>query len=255
MISSLSKFALSTGAAVGALLALANTASAFSFTTNFTGNSPKGDIFLESIQIGSTIIDKSVLSYVSAANIVYNDPYTGGNSGAASADIGDNATTGVKVEDPSNGDIVTNLGNNNLNNIIDGEDKGSFVIDLTFSKAFNNLFFWERGMNSRLGVQFLDDLGNVIAGTVLDSSTWDYAGYSIDTKEITGAQKVGSYGLNLADLGISGRATTVRLYSEKAFNGPDFKVVGATVPEPGTVIGLSALAGAFFVSRRRKADA
>ncbi|NER08106.1 MAG: PEP-CTERM sorting domain-containing protein, partial [Okeania sp. SIO3C4] len=140
--------ALITGIAAGTLLAIAGSAQAFSFKTNdFDGtNKPdaKGDIFLESVTIDDEVVTE--FSFIEAVFIQSNDEHTGGNTGAASADIGDNATTGVKVEDAQNEDILLNLSTSNLNNIVDTEDKGSFEIDLAFGKAIDNLMIWERGM-------------------------------------------------------------------------------------------------------------
>ncbi len=229
-------------------------AQAFNFTTNLApgSNDPRGDIFLQSVTLGdgTTVSNFSV---VNRATIIHNDEWTGGNTGAASSDRGDNAS-GVKLEAATNASIAASLGNLNLNNIIDTEDTGSFKINVSFERAVSSLFFWERGMNSKLGVQALDSSGNLIGRFLtLDSRTWQYAGFSIDTTEISGAQRVGSLGVSLADLGVSGPIQSIQLTSSRSFNGPDFKVVGATaaVPEPTTMAGL-ALAGAGMAALRRR---
>lgn len=249
MFSFPSKIVLSAGTAAGCLLAFASTAHAFTFKTYFDGNPPEGDIFLESVEIGKTLIND--FAFVQGATVNANDPYTGGNTGGGSADIGDGTTTGDVVEAPTPANIVANLGNNNLNNIIDTEEEGAFEFTLTFDRGFNNLLFWERGQNSDLGVR-IDGQEFIITRDLFQAND---AGYAIDTQEIGQPQKVGSYGLNLADFGISGRYTgPVTLFSNGgAFNGPDFKVVGATVPEPATILGLAAVSGALLISRRRKA--
>lgn len=228
-------------------------AQAFSFTTNLApgSTSPKGDIFLQSVTIGNETV--SNFSLVKTANILANDLWNGGNTGAASSDRGDNAT-GVKTEKATNESVVASLGNKNLNNIIDTEDSGSFKMNLTFESAVNNLLFWERGMNSSIGVQAIDSAGNLIGNYLkLDSRTWQYAGFNIDTTEIGDAQRVGSLGVSLADLGVSGPIAGIQLRSESSFNGPDFKVVGtsAAVPEPTTMAGL-AIAGAGMAAARRR---
>ena len=234
----------------------ATSAQAFTFQTNLAPGSsdPKGNIWLESVTLNDDTVF-SDFSFVSGAQIVHNDLYTGGNTGAASSDRGDEAD-GVKLEKATNESIVQSLGNNNLNNIIDGEDQGSFVINVSFEKAVSSLFFWERGMNSRLGVQALDTAGNLIGNFLtLDSRTWKAAGFSIDTTEIGGAQRVGSLGVSLADLGVTGPISAIQLTSRSNFNGPDFKVIGGAapqaVPEPTTMAGL-ALAGAGFAAARRR---
>jgi hypothetical protein len=228
----------------------------------------KGDIFLDYVKVlndeGSIAEIVSNFSYISSTNIVANDKFTGGNTGAASADIGDQATTGVKVENATEAAIATNLGTNNLNNIVDTEDSGSFQIDLHFEKLIDNLLIWERGQNSKLGVQALDSAGNLIGEKlILNSQNWDYAGFEIDTKEIGSAQKVGSLGINIfEDLGIEGGTSSVRFFSESSFNGPDWKFVGtdakrgqdpADVPEPAFVLGLGIFGSLLMLKKRTQA--
>jgi len=263
------KTMLAAGALAFGLIASAEAAHAFSFVTNDFDENPltsadaKNDIFLESVTVldddGNPVEVITEFSYITSAEIVYNDEYTGGNSGAASADIGDNATTGVKVEGASAEDLALNLGNNNLNNIVDTEDKGAFTINLNFDYAIDNLLVWERGMNSDLQVQALDEYGNLIGDALLiTDDMWDSAGYRIDTQEIGGSQAVGSYGINIEeDLGVAaGSISSLQFYSEAGFNGPDWKFVGtkdernASVPEPGLLLGLGVM-GAAVVSRRR----
>ncbi len=260
MAFNLSQLATAAGVTVGSIVMLSGSAQAFSFATNYTGTAPQGDIFLDSIEKeDGTIIQD--FSYVTGANIIENDEFTGGNSGAASADIGDDATTGTSREKATAADIVTNLGNNNLNNIIDTEDSGSFEIDLSFGSAIDNLLIWERGENSKLGIQAVDNNGGLIGERlVLDSSTWNYADFDIDTQEIGSAQRVASIGVNVAeDLGVDGSVSTVRFFSESGFNGPDWKIIGTdhsrSVPEPSAAIGLGLLGGLGFLAKRKKSQA
>jgi hypothetical protein len=225
----------------------------FSFSTNFTGSNPKGDIWLNSVTVGSNTY--SSFNLVSGANIISNDVWTGGNTGAASTDKGLNATSPFAPnENPTGGEIAAYLGNLNLNNIIDTEDKGNFVIELLFNRKSDRFFFWERGMNSQLFVEALDDLGNVLSSYLMDSSTFNSAGFAIHTMEPNNLQAVGAQGLSLNG------ATSNRLRltaSGAAFNGPDFKVVAvASVPEPATIAGTVLAAGAAVAARRkRKAQA
>ena len=265
--------------AAASLAIIAAPADAFTFTTNFEGEDPKGDIWLQSIELeDGTIIEE--FSFISSARIVANDEYTGGNSGAASADIGDNATTGIKVEDAAPEDLVENLNNNNLNNIIDTEDRGAFQLDFFFDGDIDNLLVWERGRNSALAVQALDVNGELVGDRVVvdfrQLNGGDYsAGYSIDTQEIGGSQPVGAFGLTMADLlGPDLTATAIdgfRFFSDgSSFNGPDWKIAGTKadreggpeviilpnedpteVPEPGTILGLMAIGGVIAASRRR----
>ena len=153
------------------------------------------------------------------------------------------------------------MNNLNLNNIIDTEDKGNFILDLQFEQAVDNIFLWERGMNSRLDIQALDANGNEIGNlmNLASSKTWDDAGFDINTAEIGRAQNVGSIGVSLMDLGIEdGYISALRVTSKgKAYNGPDFKVLGsvAEVPEPSALLGLGAVVAGMLASKRKKEQA
>ncbi|MEO0540597.1 MAG: exosortase-dependent surface protein XDP2 [Cyanobacteria bacterium P01_A01_bin.105] len=238
-------------------------AQAFTFETNYdaalTGaDQAKGDILLESVKLedGTVLSD---FTLVTDARIKYNDVFVGDNSGAASSDIGDLATTGVQVEDAGPADIVNVLNNNNLNNIIDTEDAGTAEIDLFFEQAVDNIFLWERGMNSRMDLQAIDTDGNAI-GTLIalsNSSEWSNAGFSIDTKEIGNAQQVGSIGINFSEFDVAGPISGIRVISGGAlYNGPDWKLMGSVadvdVPEPSSLLGLLAAGGAMLTARRRQ---
>lgn len=236
--------------ASSAVSAQAATFTQFDFDTNRTGSNPKGNILLNSVTFGnSTVSDFALVTGIDQFN---NEQWTGGNSGAASSDRGDNAT-GVKAEAPTGDQVVASLGNLNLNNIIDTEDNGAFSMELRLGRSVNHFFFWERGMNSRLMVEALDENGAVLASTVLNSSNAQYAGFDINTTEISENQPVGAMGLRL-----DGRTDRLRLISYDRgalgnFNGPDFKVVGAQVPEPASLAGLGLVAGAIATLRRRSA--
>ncbi len=246
----------------------ASSAQAFTFTTNYTSsltgsNQSKGNIFLNSVKIDSTGKTVSNFALVNQVNILQNDVWTGGNTGAASADRGDRAN-GVRLENLATGNspiAAAALGNLNLNNIIDGEDTGNYSMNLFFTKSVNKLFFWERGSNSFPRLQAIDSKGNLIGQQVTLGEGlfgWNNAGFSLDTMEISGAQAVGSRGISLTDLfGANTNVSSiagVRVTSiGKLSNGPDFKVVGASVPEPATVLGLGLVGGALMMSRRKKA--
>ncbi|HHP7243945.1 MAG TPA: exosortase-dependent surface protein XDP2 [Elainellaceae cyanobacterium] len=243
--------------ASGCVTLVSAPAQAFSFTTQFTGHDPKGDIILDSVTLGDgSIINNFAL--VSRAAIISNDLWTEGNTGAASADKGDRVTGGLKQERVDNAGAVTALNTLNLNSIIDTEDQGNFVIDVFFDQLVDNVFVWERGMNSKLDIQALDSEGNLVGGLLQlgSSSTWSYAGYSIDTMEISGAQKVSSIGIGLSDFGVTSFISGLRVTSDSSYNGPDWKIVGsaaetADVPEPATLAGLGLIASALVLSRRR----
>ncbi|MBD2384864.1 exosortase-dependent surface protein XDP2 [Cylindrospermum sp. FACHB-282] len=252
---------ISIGLVCTAVLAMANSAQAASFTSNVSYTSAKNDVILNSItQSGKTI---NSFSYVNNAVIQYNTPRnaTSTNSGAASTDKGDNATSPLApAEDPTSTAVAKFLGNNNLNNIIDTEDDGTFTIDVFFDSeitqdnlGLDNLFFWERGVNSDLGIQALDSTGSLIAGSYkkLLRTEQQYTGFKIDTVEIASAQGLGSWGVSLNELGVT-KLSGLRLTANASFNGPDFKVIARkTTPEPTTILGLGGVA-ALALLRRRK---
>lgn len=260
----LRQLAVATGLVGTSVIALSAPAQAFSFTTNYTvdptvEDAAKGNIFLDSITLGN---GKTISNFtlVDTANILSNDIYTGGNSGAASADIGDLATTGTRLEELTDESAKAVLNNLNLNNIIDTEDKGKFILDLKFEQLVDNVMLWERGRNSKMDVQALDKNGNEIGNKLkLNSKNWDYAGFKINTKEIDGSQEVGSIGISMADFGLDAQyISALRVSSEgKSYNGPDFKVLGsvAEVPEPSMLIGLGAAVAGLLASGRRKQEA
>jgi len=253
-----------TGAAAGLLMASAGSASAFTFTTQTSTNlAPTGDIILSGIELaGGRII--SDFAYVNSVSNFTNEAYSGGNTGAASTEEGDTATSPISLnanEDPTAEEVAAYLGNSNLNNLIDTEDDGAFSMDLDFGTVVRTLFLWERGANSKLQLQALDAEGNLIGDAkVLDSagSDWGDTGFDINTTEIAKSQSVVSRGVKISHLfGTDADVYGVRVVSEANFNGPDWKIIGTAeaVPEPATILGLTALAGAFAVSRTRKSKA
>lgn len=283
------KLVTSISLTIGTVLFVSNSAQAAGFKTNVSQNTDtKGDIFLESIEQNGTTIDK--FSFVERVGKFSNDKYTGGNSGAASTDRGDNASEPlITNEDPTEVQLAKYLGNNNLNNIVDTEDSGTFMMDVFFdsfiqedNKGLDNLFFFERGMNSNLLIQALDKDGNTAGNQLFlkgknkgisnslkaqikgidRKEDQEYAGYKINTKEIGGNQKVGTWGVSLAELGVDSLSGVQIYASGSSYQGPDFKVIArqnssrdfvqaATVPEPGTIIGLGSVAALAFMRRRK----
>ncbi|HEY9853249.1 MAG TPA: exosortase-dependent surface protein XDP2 [Leptolyngbyaceae cyanobacterium] len=277
------------GLACGTFIALATSAQAANFTTNVQKTDAKSDIWLQSVTQNGVTINKFNLINEAKGNILFNDtiklsgkdgetanPNAGGynnNTGAASTDRGDNASkpNGLEVsgvKDPTMPEIATYLGNQNMNNIIDTEDDGAFEMNLFFTymlqqdnKGLDNVFIWERGKNSDIVVQAIDEKGDII-GNYLKLNRGDQAsaGYQIDTLEIGGAQNVGSWGVSLSQLGVAS-AAGIRIKTENAFDGPDFKIMARLndnpvlrkqAPEPATMIGLGVIASSLAVSRRRK---
>lgn len=224
------KLATTIGLTVGSVLFVSNSAQAGTFTFDIEQkNGVKGDTFLKSItQNGEKIND---FSYVDRADIIYNDAYTGGNTGAISTDrgidvqIGATTIEGLEAQKNTNGmsdherNIVDYLGNNNLNTIIDTEDNGAFTLNLFFddlieedNKGLDSIFFFERGMNSNMFVQALDNNGNLIGereflkGKKKGGEEQLDTGFRIKTKEIglhkNGTEKSGR-GQQLGFLGVS----------------------------------------------------
>ncbi|AUS99266.1 PEP-CTERM sorting domain-containing protein [Nostoc sp. CENA543] len=253
--------------ALSASVAMSNSAKAGTFVTNFSPSpvtDPTADIILNSIirNDGRMISD---FQLVTSVNIIKN----GGVSGTVSTDKGDTATSpGFNPnENPSAREIAAYLGNNNLNNIIDSEDKGEFELDVFFDSAVlsdntatDSFFFWERGLNSSIQLQALDERGNLIGNAfTIDKSLWEFAGFQIKTTEITQAQNVGAFGVSFGNLGLtSGTLVSgLKLIAFNSFNGPDFKLLAHTslcctpIPEPATMMGLGAVAGLMLMCRRQ----
>ncbi|BAY62723.1 hypothetical protein NIES22_27980 [Calothrix brevissima NIES-22] len=247
----------------GSSVLLAPSAQAATFRTNVSqSKDPQADIWLQSI----TQKDKqgkdqtfSNFSFVTRVNILQNDKHTTLNTGAASTDRGDKASEpkGLKVaENPDAEGIAAYLGNNNLNNIIDTEDQGAFKMNLWFdttisqdSSGLDNLFFWERGMNSDLDIQAIGENGNLLGNILKLTRKVDQqdAGYKIDTTEIGGAQNVGSWGVSLKQLGLNDEQAIkgikgIQVSAKTTYNGPDFKVIARSVPEPSTTAALAVVA-------------
>lgn len=277
----------------GTVLSLSASAQAASFQTNATvTNGAVGDIWLDSITQNGVTFNN--FSFVKSANIVDNAPIildptkvetstpgkNANNTGGISTDKGDKASSPMPVSglnNPTNAEVAAFLGNKNLSNIIDTEDNSPgknsasfFTLDLAFDTlikedgtGLDSLFFWERGFdyynpntgNSDLGVQAIDENGNLVGNFIkLKRSEQTYAGFSLDTTEIGETQKVGSWGVNLAQLGVSS-FKGIRLSADNGYNGPDFKVVArsatAKTPEPATLLGLGVVFGAASLVGRR----
>ena len=180
---------LALGVVAGSFFAFSASAQAFSFKSNFTTDPSlsgdarwKGNIMLDSVEYdGLTVSD---FALVNQANIVFNTPISNrragdtsnpdeagrnNNTGAMSTDRGDLATSPIGVSgmnDPTGGEVATFLGNRNLSNIIDTEDSGAFTLDLTFDKALTSIFLFERGMNSKIGIQAIGANGMLIGNAL-----------------------------------------------------------------------------------------
>ncbi len=226
----------------------------FNFKTNYsqapdvTTFDATRDIRLDSVAIDSYLL--SNFTFVTDAKILNNSR----TDGPISSDHGDRTEAdsflpeGPVRESPTRNNIVSSLGNRNLNSILDSEDDANASLNLFFSKPTNHLFFFERGRNSDLKVQLIDAMGGLLGNSItIDRTQWKDAGYAIDTTEIGGPQGVGSYGLRQDGL-IAG----IRVTSQAGFNGPDFKVVGGNIPAvpgPSLLLGLGCLVRGVIKSR------
>jgi PEP-CTERM motif len=233
----------------------------FSFTTNSTYQvgQEKNDIMLQSVTQDGKTVNK--FNMITSANIRQQNEKTidGYVNGLLSTNCGDNVANCVSAELPSNAQVVSALGNLNLNKIVDSEEfLGSAVLDVFFEKPSDSFYLFERGGgfgsqdragNSDLKVQAIDAQGNLLGETfTIGKNMWTNAGYAIDTKEIGAGQKVGSFGLTTKNGLIAGLRLTTNS------TGADFKVIAATtkVPEPATMLGFAIVGGAMTMVRRRK---
>jgi len=249
-------FKLSAGA-IGAMAismpAQAGTFTGFDFTATITQDNavvtlpnepdPTKDIYLDSVSYDGIAI--SDFSLVTGATVAQNN----GPNGPASTDFGDNATnpTSQPNEQPTGQEVVDFLGNLNLNNIIDSEDDQESTIELEFDKKVNTFYFFERGLNSALTIEALDSDGFLTQFKIEKENFWKDAGYDIDTQEIDEAQSVGAYGVKF-----DSSVKSIRIVSAIGDNGPDYKVVAAQVPEPGSMAALALLGGGALLAKRRK---
>lgn len=194
------------------------------------------------------------------------DMSTAGNSFQGNPDRAD-LSTPLTGEASSKGAISevfgSSLGYKNLSWIVDGEDDGSYTLDLYLnnSSAFTpdandgsiELAVLERGGNSDFTVRGITGftLGGEAILTpsyhVLRSQT-GYAGWKLDTLEIGEEQKVHGVGLSLPQEW--GQLVGIRISAVGSDSGPDIVAVGV-VPSPGAVT-LAGMAGLMAAGRRRK---
>lgn len=178
------------------------------------------------------------------------DVSTSGNVYPANPDRADWSSP-FGAEGLAKGTLGEVFGGNNLSHIIDSEDNVAWKIDLLFGSGLllysdgmdytPELAIFERGGNSDLGIKgilFDGENYTYTSGLVLLRSQFTYAGWTLNTLEISSEQKVYGLGLDLTDLGdVSQGLVGIQLYSEAHFNGPDIVGVltGVPVPEPGTL--------------------
>lgn len=266
--------------------------SSFSFVTNRTAtpappssptllNDPTRDIRLDSILAANGTLYQH-FELVSAARILQNDTYTATNGntyGILNSGRGSNTQADSLIDEgPSkpietDADIVSSLGNLNLNSlVVTRESAPTASFEVSFTRAINKVFFWERGGSagsstygdSDLLVEAIDDFGNVTASYRILRQNYSPAGYNISTVVSpilnNGPFNIGSIGLSLD----GGATRTLRLTSSDnnrgpiggtppyyGDNGPDFKLVAVAVPGPLPILGgVASLAWSRQLRRR-----
>lgn len=246
-------------------------------------NDPTKDIRLDSVTIGSKTINQ--FQVVSGAKVIQNDTSTlpsGETYGIANSGRGPNTDTdsligeGPSKPNPTDADIVASLGNLNLNSlVVTRESANKVIIDVSFANAVNTFFFWERGGtpgstvagDSDILVEALSDDGSsVLASYKILRANYTKAGYNISTRVNrpnpldppllnNGPFNIGSIGISLGSTYAKNlRLTSVgnNLGPQGGDNGPDFKIVAASVPEPSLVLSTLVAGGLGMFLKRKK---
>lgn len=152
-------------------------------------------------------------------------------------------------------------GYKNMSWIIDGEDPGTYTMDLKFAPGVhldsdNNantieLAILERGGNSDLKIWGIKSDGSLTGSIMMLQGATGATGWTLDTLEIAGAQSVKGVGISLENSwdGLIG----FRFQSSAGFNGPDIVAIGTgptLVPAPGSAM-LAGL-GVLCMTKRRR---
>jgi MYXO-CTERM domain-containing protein len=195
-------------------------------------------------------------------DLITRDMNTGGNAISANPDRADNASF-MPDEGSGKGTLRDVFGEfngyKNMSWIIDGEDAGSYTLDLFYGagqflnsdadNATMEISVLERGGNSDFRVYGIYADGSLTSGIFVNRNQTSRVGWTLNTLEIGDTQQVHGVGISFDDSwdGLVG----VRIETTSRFNGPDLVAVGsgATVPTPGAlaVMGLGVL-----VAGRRK---
>jgi hypothetical protein len=154
-------------------------------------------------------------------------------------------------------------GYKNMSYIIDGEDNGSWTLDLLFTPGtvFSadsdnrtvDMAIIERGGNSDLRIRGIRTDGSVTDSIMMLRTSTGATGWTLDTLEISGSQTVVGVGISLDSTwsGLKG----FRFEATNGMNGPDLVAVGVAtnrlIPTPGSVA-LIAAAGLAATRRRRR---
>ena len=213
---------------------------------------PYTDIRMDSVAVDG--LARHGVMFVTGAKIIanqfdysgnpYRDPPTVINTGrghnvAFDPYVAEGPTSGVAGATPA--DMVAAYSNRNLNSINYNRERGSTtepsVFELSFPFATNEFYFWERGTDSIINIEFLDESGAIVANASLCHKQYADAGYTIFTD--TGfpgwsygapgvaGQKCSSIGVRLAE-GLMAKTLRFKIHQPADF-GPDLKVLAAPV--------------------------
>lgn len=204
-----------------------------------------GDVRLDSVSFNGTTLTQSALQTVSSTRIVLDDGIDvarGGHNLAAGRGINSVADNwvgqGPATITPTSADLQGALANYNLSSIIvTREAPGLAIVDVDFAKPTDTFFLWERGANSDLLVEALDDQGGVVGSYTVLRQNYANTGIIVTTDNgsfLNNGQALGAIGFR-TDQAVS----HLRLASFNTdvldYNGPDYKILAAApVPEPTT---------------------
>lgn len=224
-----------------------------------------GDVRLDGVSFNGGTLTQSGLQTVADTRIVLDDGIDvarGGHNLAAGRGInsvGDGwVGEGQATITPASADLQGALANYNLSSIIvTREAAGLAIVDVSFAKPTDTFFLWERGANSDLLVEALDDNGGVIGSYTVLRQNYANTGIVITTDNgsfLNNGQALGSIGFRTDAL-----VSHLRLASFNTdvlnYNGPDYKILASAQPVPEPASWALVLGGLGIVGRlaaRRK---
>lgn len=196
-------------------------------------------------------------------DLIRRDMNTSGNAYSANPDRADGSSA-MPGEAASKGTLRDVFGSfngyKNMSWIIDGEDAGSYTLDLFYGagKYLNSdndnstmeLTVLERGGNSDFKVYGIKADGSLTSSIMISRNQMTRVGWTLDTLEISGAQQVAAVGISFDDSWDN--LIGVRIQATSNFNGPDIVAVGSgiAIPTPGSMA-LMGLGGLLAARRRR----